>query len=173
MQMSYNISLTLIWNHTCNVSRSNVTPEIGLLDCHLLSGPLNSDIFKYPTNFSAVGCFAALTVCGKPLQPGRSRSATASTHSQAAQHVRRMKRRVTDTWKARNLQGWRLKMALENTVRILLRLKKKRHFIGKEMTPLDLLSCDVSVFQACHPTIFNAHESNIFLWSMFDCCSSM
>lgn len=67
--------------------------------------------------------------------------------------------------------GWR--WPEENTVHILLLLKEKRHFIGKEMTPLDLLSCDIFVFQASFPTIFKAHESNSPLWSMFDCCSGM
>lgn len=44
MQMSYNISHTLIWNHICKVSWSNAILEIGLLDSHLLWGPLNSKI---------------------------------------------------------------------------------------------------------------------------------
>lgn len=151
-------------------ARSYVNPEIDLLDWDLLWGFLTYE--STPPTFQC-----RLFCSSHSVQQTSLTWPFQVTHSpdslQAVRHVRRMKRRVTDTWKARNLQGWRLKMALENTVCILLRLKKKGHFIGKEMTPLDLLSCDISVFQVSHPTIFNAHESNILLWSMFDCCSSM
>lgn len=36
----------MTWNHTCSISRSHVTPEIGLLGSHLPWGPLNSETFS-------------------------------------------------------------------------------------------------------------------------------
>lgn len=43
--------------------------------------------------------------------------------------------------------------------------EKKRQSSGNEMTSMDLLSCDIFVFQACDPTniqlnLFLQHESN-------------
>lgn len=46
-----------------------------------------------------------------------------------------MKKKVIDTWKACNLQGWWLKMAPENTVHILLLLKKKKALYWKGKWP--------------------------------------
>lgn len=84
-----------------------------------------------------------LEVVHQTSKPGRSRSPT-STRCQAGNHVRRMKKKVIGTLKAlsaRIVAEYGPGKHCPHSAP----LKEKRHFIGKEMTPLDLLSCDIFV----------------------------